>query len=65
MRHSVEYNQHQKIKVKSLNVLRIAAIVRLLCKGYTFRNEYLRVEDKILRTTVDPFEILVTRKDQL
>lgn len=44
----VEYNQYRKIQVKSLDVLQIAAIMCLLCKGYTFRNEYPRAEYKIL-----------------
>jgi hypothetical protein len=36
MLHSVGYNQHQKTQVKSINVLRIAAIMGLLCKGTPF-----------------------------
>ena len=33
MHHCVEYNQHQKIQGEHLDVLRVAAIMRLLHKG--------------------------------
>ena len=49
----MENTAHTTVAGKWINVPIIALIARLLCRELTLQNEYLRVENKILKSKIN------------